>query len=137
MIPTIQTLVLLLAVTAGVALIAARSKIPPSILLVITGVGLALVPGLPTVAIAPEFVLLVLLPPIIYTSAVAMSWREFRFSLRAISMLAVGCVVFTTAATAAATVPAGPAASRSSAASGALVPAPVPRTLIVAMARPR
>jgi Na+/H+ antiporter len=103
MIPTIQTLVLLLAVTAGVALIAARSKIPPSILLVITGVGLALVPGLPTVAIAPEFVLLVLLPPIIYTSAVAMSWREFRFSLRAISMLAVGCVVFTTAATAAAT----------------------------------
>ena len=103
MIPTIQTLVLLLAVTAGVAIVAARSKIPPSILLVITGVGLALVPGLPTVAIAPEFVLLVLLPPIIYTSAVAMSWREFRFSLRAISMLAVGCVVFTTAATAAAT----------------------------------
>src|SRR5205807_750211 len=37
------------------------------------------------------------------SSAVAMSWREFRFNLRPISLLAVGCVVFTTAAVAAAT----------------------------------
>jgi Na+/H+ antiporter len=103
MIPTIHTLVFLLAVIAAVAVAAKRLKIPPSILLVLTGVVLALVPGLPTVAIAPEFVLLVMLPPIIYSSAVAMSWREFRFSLRAISQLAVGCVLFTTAATAAAT----------------------------------
>jgi monovalent cation/hydrogen antiporter len=103
MIPTIQTLVLLLAVIALVAVIAARSKIPPSILLVLTGVMLALVPGLPAVELAPEFVLLVLLPPIIYSAAVAMSWREFRFNLRPISLLAVGCVLFTTAATAAAT----------------------------------
>ncbi|WP_158815689.1 Na+/H+ antiporter [Methylocapsa sp. S129] len=103
MIPTIQTLVFLLAVIAAAAFIAARLKIPPSILLVLTGVALALVPGLPTVEIAPEFVLLVVLPPIIYSSAVAMSWREFRFNLRPISLLAVGCVLFTTAATAAAT----------------------------------
>ena len=103
MIPTIHTLVFLLAVIAGVALVATRSKIPSPILLVVTGVVLALVPGLPTIEIAPEFMLLVVLPPIIYTSAVAMSWREFRFSLRAISLLAVGCVLFTTAAVAAAT----------------------------------
>ena len=103
MIPTIHTLVFLLAVIAGVAIVAARSKIPPSILLVVTGVVLALIPGLPTIEIAPEFVLLVVLPPIIYSSAVAMSWREFRFNLRPISLLAVGSVLFTTAATAAAT----------------------------------
>src|SRR5579863_4657464 len=103
MIATIQTLVFLLAVIAGIAVVAERSRIPPAILLVLTGVGLALVPGLPTIEIAPEFVLLVMLPPIIYSSAVAMSWREFRFNLRAISLLAVGCVLFTTAATAAAT----------------------------------
>src|ERR1035438_7812121 len=42
------------------------------------------------------------LPPVIYASAVAMSWREFRFNLRPISLLAVGCVVFTTIAVAAA-----------------------------------
>jgi NhaP-type Na+/H+ or K+/H+ antiporter len=102
MIPTIQIVVLLLVVVAAVAVIAIRLKIPPAILLVLTGVGLALVPGLPSVELAPELVLLLVLPPVIYSSAVAMSWREFRFNLRPIALLAVGCVVFTTVATAAA-----------------------------------
>ncbi len=100
---TIQTLVLLLVVVSGVAVAAARLKVPPSILLVLTGMVLALVPGLPTVELAPEFVLLVVLPPIVYDAAVAMSWSEFRFNLRPIALLAVGSVVFTTAAIAAAT----------------------------------
>ena len=103
MLPTIQILVFLLIVIAAVAVVAARLKIPPAILLVITGVVLALIPGLPTVELAPEFVLLLVLPPVIYSSAVAMSWREFRYNLRPISLLAVGCVVFTTIATAATT----------------------------------
>src|SRR5271154_3016581 len=103
MIPTIQILILLLIVIAGVSVLAASPQIPPAILLVLTGVLLALVPGLPTVNLAPEFVLLFILPPLIYSSAVAMSWREFRFNLRPISMLAVGCVLFTTSATAAVT----------------------------------
>jgi CPA1 family monovalent cation:H+ antiporter len=55
------------------------------------------------VRLAPELVLLLVLPPLIYSSAVAMSWREFRFNLRPISLLAIGCVVFTTVAAAAAT----------------------------------
>ncbi len=100
---TIQILVLLLVVIAAVAFIAARLKIPSAILLVLTGVVLALIPGLPAVTLAPEFVLLFVLPPLIYSSAVAMSWREFRFNLRPISLLAVGCVVFTTIAVAAVT----------------------------------
>jgi monovalent cation/hydrogen antiporter len=105
MIPTIQILVLLLAVNAVVAVVAARLKIPSAILLVLTGVVLALVPDLPTVELAPELnlVLLFVLPPVIYSSAVAMSWREFQFNLRPISLLAVGCVAFTTVAIAAAT----------------------------------
>ena len=100
MIPTIQILVLLLIVTAAVAVLAARLKIPPAIILVLTGVVLALIPGLPEVVLAPELVLLMVLPPLIYSSAVAMSWREFRFSLRPIALLAIGCVVFTTVAVA-------------------------------------
>src|SRR5204863_5022768 len=75
----------------------------PSIVLVLAGVALALVPGLPRIELAPEFVLLVILPPLIYSAGVAMSWREFRFNLRPISLLAFGCVVFTTCAVAAAT----------------------------------
>jgi CPA1 family monovalent cation:H+ antiporter len=100
MIPTIQILISLLVVTAAVGVVAARLKIPPAILLVITGLILALAPGLPAVELAPELVLLLVLPPIIYWSAVAMSWREFRFNLRPIALLAVGCVAFTTIAVA-------------------------------------
>ena len=100
MVSTVQILVLLLAVTAGVAVLSARLKIPPAIILVLTGVVLALIPGLPEVVLAPELVLMMVLPPLIYSSAVAMSWREFRFNLRPISLLAIGCVVFTTVAVA-------------------------------------
>ena len=99
---TLQIFVLLLFVLAAVAWISGKLKIPPSILLVITGVALALIPSLPAVELEPELVLLMVLPPIIYSSAVAMSWREFRFNLRPITLLSVGCVVFTTVAVAAA-----------------------------------
>ena len=102
MIPTIQILILLLVVIATVAVVEARLRIPGAILLVLTGVVLGLIPGLPTVELAPELVLLLVLPPLVYSSAVAMSWREFRFNLRPISLLALGCVAFTTVATAAA-----------------------------------
>jgi len=102
LIHTVQILVLLLAVTAAVGVAAARLKIPSSILLVITGVVLAVIPGLPALELAPELVLLLVLPLVVYWSAVAMSWREFRFDLGPISMLAVGCVIFTTVAAAAA-----------------------------------
>jgi Na+/H+ antiporter len=99
---TIQIMVPLLAVLAAVAVLARRLGTAPSILLVIAGIVLALIPGLPAVRLAPEFVLLVLLPPIIYWASVSMSWREFRFNLRPIALLAFGCVVFTTCAVAAA-----------------------------------
>jgi Na+/H+ antiporter len=100
---TIQVLLVLLAVLVAAALIARRLRTAPSIVLVLAGVALALVPGLPRIELAPEFVLLVILPPLIYSAGVAMSWREFRFNLRPISLLAFGCVVFTTCAVAAAT----------------------------------
>jgi Na+/H+ antiporter len=102
MFTTIEILILLLVVIAVVAVIATRLKIPPAILLVLTGVVLALVPGLPAVELEPSFVLLLVLPPVIYASSVSMSWREFRFNLRPISLLAIGCVIFTTIAVAAA-----------------------------------
>src|SRR6266566_7221493 len=97
---TIQILLVLLAVLVAAALIARRLNTAPSIVLVIAGVALALVPGLPRIELAPEFVLLVILPPLIYSAGVAMSWREFRFNLRPIALLALGCVVFTTCAVA-------------------------------------
>src|SRR4051794_33067075 len=97
---TIQILVLLLAVVAAVPLVAHPLRIPPPLPLVVTRVLLALVPGLPPVELAPEIVLLLVLPPIIYPSAFQMSWREFRFNLPPIGLLSVGGVVFTTLAVA-------------------------------------
>ncbi len=100
---TMQTVGFMLAVLAAVAVAARRLKTAPTILLVVAGVGIALVPGLPQVTLAPEVVLLVILPPLIYSAGVAMSWRDFRFNLRPIALLAFGCVIFTTCAVAAAT----------------------------------
>ncbi|HEY6027120.1 MAG TPA: IclR family transcriptional regulator C-terminal domain-containing protein [Pseudolabrys sp.] len=97
-----ETVLLMMAVLAAVAVAARRLHIAPSILLVVAGVGVALIPGLPAVNLAPELVLLVFLPPLIYSAGVSMSWREFRFNLRPIGLLAFGCVVFTTCAIAAA-----------------------------------
>ena len=99
---TIQTLLMLLAVLVVVAVLARRLNTAPSILLVNAGIALALVPGLPQIELAPEFVLLGILPPLIYSAGVAMSWREFRFNLRPIALFAFGCVIFTTCAVAAA-----------------------------------
>jgi monovalent cation/hydrogen antiporter len=94
----VQTVLFMLAVLATVAVAAKRLNTSPSILLVVAGIGMALIPGLPKVELAPEFVLLVILPPLIYSAGVAMSWREFRFNLRPIALLAFGCVLFTTCA---------------------------------------
>jgi monovalent cation/hydrogen antiporter len=99
---TLQTMLLLLAVMVIVAIVARRINVAPTILFVIAGIGLALVPGVPRIELAPELVLLGILPPLIYSAGVAMSWREFKFNLRPIALLALGCVVFTTCAVAAA-----------------------------------
>ncbi|HEY6382522.1 MAG TPA: Na+/H+ antiporter [Pseudolabrys sp.] len=95
---SLQTLLLMLGLLAAVAVAAKRLNVAPSILLVIAGIGIAFVPGLPRIELAPEVVLLVILPPLIYSAGVAMSWRDFRFNLRPITLLAFGCVVFTTCA---------------------------------------
>jgi monovalent cation/hydrogen antiporter len=95
---TIQTILLLFAVMVVVAVIARRLNTAPSILLVVAGIALALTPGLPRIELAPELVLLGILPPLIYAAGVAMSWREFRFNLRPIVLLAFGAVVFTAGA---------------------------------------
>ncbi len=79
----------LLAVTAVVATVAARLGQSVSILLVVAGIVLALIPGASSVALAPDLVLLLFLPPIIYIAAFQMSWQAFCDNLRTIALLAV------------------------------------------------
>jgi CPA1 family monovalent cation:H+ antiporter len=90
----------LLAVVAVVTWIAQRLRRPMPILLVIAGIALAFIPGLPRVELDAEFVMLGLLPPLIYFAAFSMSWQAFRANLRPILLLAIGCVIATTIAVA-------------------------------------
>jgi monovalent cation/hydrogen antiporter len=98
-----QLFLILIAVLAGTALLARRLDVAPAILLLLAGTALAFVPGMPTPELPPQLILLLVLPPLIYSAAVAMSWREFKFNLRPIILLSVGCVIFTAFAVAAAT----------------------------------
>jgi monovalent cation/hydrogen antiporter len=86
---------------AALATLANRIKIPYPILLVLGGLVLGFVPGLPRVELEPDVVFLLFLPPLLYVSAIFTSWRDFRANLRPISLLAVGLVLMTTCVVAA------------------------------------
>jgi Na+/H+ antiporter len=85
----------LVAVTALAAVAARRTAMPPSIFLVLVGLALGFIPGMPRIALRPDLVLSLLLPPLLYSSGVGMSWRGFKTNLRPILVMAVGCVLFT------------------------------------------
>ena len=92
----------LIAITAASAVGARRFRLPHSIVLVVVGLALAFVPGLPRVRLEPQLVMLLFLPPLLYVAGVSMSWRGFCADIGAISVQAIGCVIFTTVAVAAA-----------------------------------
>jgi len=88
-------------IVAGLSVAARRLRFASPLLLLLVGAVLAFVPGVPAVVLDPDVVLLALLPPLLYSSGVGMSWRGFRSNLRPILLLAVGCVLFTATAVAA------------------------------------
>lgn len=88
----------LLAFITVVAGIARRLGAPYPTVLVLAGLALSLVPGIPHVALNPSIVLLVFLPPLLYSAAWTLSWQHFVKNLASIGWLAFGLVVFTVAA---------------------------------------
>jgi CPA1 family monovalent cation:H+ antiporter len=97
---TAELLILLLISVAGFGLLARRLQVPEPIVLVFGGLAVSLVPGLPAVEIKPEYVFLIVLPPLLYAQAWFTSWKDFCDNLRPITSLAVGLVLFTTTAVA-------------------------------------
>ena len=85
-------LLMLVAIFAGLA---RRLKVPYPILLVIAGLLLSFLPGIPRIRLDPSLVFLVFLPPLLYWAAWTLSWREFQRNFASIAMLAVGLVLFT------------------------------------------
>jgi monovalent cation/hydrogen antiporter len=89
------TVLVVLAAVLLLIVIADRLDLPYPILLVLGGLGLGFAPGVPDVRLDPDIVLLVVLPPLLYSAAFFSSVRELRTNLRSISMLAVGLVLAT------------------------------------------
>jgi Na+/H+ antiporter len=97
---TLELLVGLLAAVAVVVRLAGRTDIPEPVLLVLAGLAVALIPGLPQVELDPQLILALFLPPLLYWAALHIELRELRRNLRPIALLAVGLVLVTTAAVA-------------------------------------
>jgi monovalent cation/hydrogen antiporter len=88
-------LLLLLACIVALAVLAKRFNTPYPIVLVIAGLLLSLFPRMPRIELNPNVVFLLFLPPLLFTASAQTSWRDFRYNLVSISMLALGLVSFT------------------------------------------
>lgn len=90
---------ILLAVI-GLVVLAYVTRVPYPILLTLGGMAIGFVPGIPTVELEPELVLLIFLPPLLYSAAFFSSLRDLRANLRPITLLSLGLVLATTFAVA-------------------------------------
>ncbi|MBO0929621.1 Na+/H+ antiporter [Fibrella aquatilis] len=90
----------LLVMMALLASLAQRLRIPTPIFLVLGGIVISLLPGVPHLSIDPDLIFLVFLPPLLYEAAWFMSWRELWRWRRIVLVLAFGLVVLTATAVA-------------------------------------
>lgn len=91
-----QFLVGLLMAVLALALAARRFHLPSAAALIGGGIALAFIPGIPVVAMDPDIVMVVFMPPLLFSSAYQTVWLDFKQYFAAISSLAVGAVAFTT-----------------------------------------
>jgi CPA1 family monovalent cation:H+ antiporter len=85
----------LLVAVAALAVLARLVSVPYPITLVIGGLALGFVPGMPEVELDPDLVLLIFLPPLLYGAAFFSNLRELRSNVRTIGLLAIGLVLIT------------------------------------------
>jgi len=90
----VDTVIVIVIAVVGAALARRFGFIAPLVLLV-AGLGLSFVPGIPEIHVEPELVLVGILPPLLYVAALQTSVPAFRQALRPILLLAIGLVVFT------------------------------------------
>ena len=86
----------LVAGSAAVAGLARWARLSAPLLLVAAGLGAAYLPGVPDYALDPDLVLPLVLPPLLYTSALDSSYRGLRANVRAVALLSFGYVLFST-----------------------------------------
>ncbi len=91
-----EWIVVLLAIIVALGVLAKWLRWPYPIVLVIGGLLLSLQPGIPSLYLPPDIVMLAFLPILLYSAAFNTHWPSFRKQARAISLMAVGLVLFTT-----------------------------------------
>ncbi|MHA4806806.1 Na+/H+ antiporter [Flavitalea flava] len=96
----ITVIIMLLFGVAFLGILSNRFKFPFPIALVICGVIISIIPGLPVIALSPDVVFILFLPPLLYGAAWNTDWHEFKGAFRSISLAAIGLVLFTTIAVA-------------------------------------
>ncbi|MFD4674638.1 Na+/H+ antiporter [Lentzea sp. NPDC058450] len=89
-------LLLLLLGALIVTAIARRLNWSAPLVLVAVGLVVSFIPGVPEFELDPHLILLVVLPPLLYSAALDSSYLNIRANLRPIGLLAVGLVLFTT-----------------------------------------
>ena len=92
---SIEIVLALIVCAIPLVLVGRRLGLPDPVALVLGGAGLAFVPGLPLVAISPDAIFTIVLPPILYQAALHIPWRDFRRDLGQILILAIGLVLAT------------------------------------------
>jgi CPA1 family monovalent cation:H+ antiporter len=97
----LATFGVLVAGVVGLTPLSERIRVPQPIVLTVFGVLLALVPGMPALAIPPQLILPVVLPPLLFAATQRTTVREFRDSARPVVLLAVGLTTATAAVVAA------------------------------------
>jgi CPA1 family monovalent cation:H+ antiporter len=90
----------LFVLVAGLNVLAQRLAIPYPIVLVLGGLVIGALPGLPDIQLNPDLVLVIFLPPLLYSAGIFADLRALRDNLRPILLLAIGLVLMTTAAVA-------------------------------------
>jgi len=94
----VESLLVLLIAAAMLVRLADAVHVPSPIVLVLGGLAIALVPGLPRVALPPDAVFLLFLPPLVHSAGWYTSPQELRAVVRPLAVLAVGLVFLTAAA---------------------------------------
>ncbi len=97
-----EIVIFIMTVLIVLSVFATKLKLPYPVLLVIVGLVIGFAPFLPDLALNPDIVFLIFLPPILYDAAFKTSWLDFKKEIRPIFTLAVTLVLFTTVSVAAA-----------------------------------
>lgn len=91
-----RIIIFILAILIGLSAVIDKLKIPYPVLLVLVGLTIGFIPGLPNLPLDPDVIFFIFLPPLLYDAASRTSWHDFKANLRPISALGISLVFFTT-----------------------------------------